>query len=54
MKEQGSLGRDLLEVGTHPEGSTLFDDGWQLREANVHSKVPGLPGERTEGTHIIS
>lgn len=41
-------------MGTHPEGSSLFDDGWQLREANVHSKVPGLPGERAEGTHSIT
>lgn len=54
MKEQGPLGRGLLEVGTHPEGSALFDDGRQLREADVHSKVPGLPGERAEGARIIS
>lgn len=54
MESQGPLRRGLPEVGTHPEGSALLDDGWQLRQANVHGKIPGLPGERTEGTHGVS
>lgn len=54
MESQGPLRRGLPEVGTHPEGSALLDDGWQLRQANVHGKVPGLPGERTEDTHGVS
>lgn len=54
MESQDPLRRGLPEVGTHPEGSALLDDGWQLRQANVHGKIPGLPGERTEGTHGVS
>lgn len=31
---------------TYSEGGALFDDGGQLREADVHGQVPRLPGER--------
>lgn len=39
---------------THPKGSALLDDRRQLRETYVHSEVPGLPGEKTEGASCIS
>lgn len=35
---------------TYPEGGALLNDGGQLREADVHSQVPGLPVERSH-TH---
>lgn len=33
---------------THPERGAFLDDRGQLGETDVHSEVPGLPGERTE------
>lgn len=36
---------------TYSEGGALLNDGRQLREADVHGKVPCLP---VEGTHTCT
>lgn len=37
--------RQFLLPNTHSEGGALFNDGWQLRQADVDGQVPRLPAE---------
>lgn len=44
----------LFLAQTHPERGAFVNDGWQLRQTDVHGQVPGLPVRRAQSSRLVS